>query len=333
MSDHDQGEDNNGLAPGFPPGGGWSGSVPSGAGWRDPVPPGGGWFDPVPPGGGWPGPPGTPAWPGQAPDPGAAHLADAPSVPRAPAPTVPPGAPERGRRSRQLTRKVALTLLVAVGLAGVGGGGAGLALELTRTATKAEVSAALQAEIASRWQRLAAGKIFPQAIGYTTSDEGAPTTARLVGIAPSASCAASLDPPVAGLLRRYGCVTVLRATYVDSSGTLAATAGIVVMTSANAAGQAANASGGGEEGSGIRTFSLPATVADQFGDPQRRAFSPVHSTGPYVFLYAAGYTDGRVSGSATADPPLIDLASGVISRLQTELTSHGRACQMKDIRC
>jgi hypothetical protein len=333
MSDHDQGDDNNGLAPGFPPGGGWSGSVPPGAGWRDPVPPGGGWFDPVPPGGGWPGPPGTPAWPGQAPDPGAAHLADAPPVPRAPASAVPPRPPERRRRSRRLTRKVALTLLVAVGLAGVGGGGAGLALELSRTATKAEVAAALQAEIASRWQRLAAGKIFPEAIGYTTSDEGAPMTARLVGIAPSASCAASLDPPVAGLLRRYGCVAVLRATYLDGSGTLAATAGIVVMTSASAAGQAVSASGGGAESSGVRTFSLPGTVADQFGDPQRRAFSAMQSMGPYVFLYAAGYTDGRVSGSATAYPPLVDLASGVMSRLQTVLTSHGSACQMKDIRC
>ena len=333
MSDHGQGDDDNGLVPGFQPGDGWSGPVPPGAGWRDPGPSGGGWFDHVPPGGGWSGPPGTPAWPGQGPDPGAAHLADAPAVPRAPAPEVLPRPPERTRRSRRLTHKVALTLLVAVGLAGVGGGGAGLALELTRTATKAEVAAALQAEIASRWQRLASGKIFPEAIGYTTSDEGAPTTARLVGIAPSASCAASLDPPVAGLLRRYGCVTVLRATYLDSSGTLAATAGIVVMTSANAAGQAAGASGGGQESSGIRTFRLSGTVADQFGDPQRRAFSPMHSTGPYVFLYAAGYTDGRVSGSATADPPLIDLASGVISRLQTELTSHGSACQMKDIRC
>jgi hypothetical protein len=260
-------------------------------------------------------------------------LADTPAVPWAAAPAVTPGPPERPRRSRRLARGLALTLLLAAGLAGIGGGGAGLALELTRTATKAEVAAALQAEIATRWQRLAAGKIFPEAVGYTTSDAGAPMTARLVGIASPASCAASLDPPVAGLLRRYGCVTVLRATYVDSSGTLAATAGIAVMTSANAAGQAASASGDGQESSGIRTFSLPGTVADQFGDPQRRAFSPIHGSGPYVFLYAAGYTDGRVSGSATAYPPLIDLASGVISRLQTELTSHGSACQMKDIRC
>ncbi len=145
-------------------------------------------------------------------------------------------------------------------------------------------------------------------------------TARLVGMAPPASCAAALDPAVASLLRRYGCVTVLRATYLDASGTLAA-------------GQAVSASGGGPTSTGVRTFSLPGTVADRFGNPQRRVFSQVLSIGPYVFLYAAGYTDGRVSASALTAPPLVDLGSGVISSLQTGLTSHGSACQMKDIRC
>ncbi len=312
MSDHGLGGVNDGLGPGFPPGG-----VPG----------------PFPPGGGWSGPPGSPAWPGSGPDPRAAPVADALAPPGAPAPAVTAGPARRRRRPRRLARGVALSLLVAAGLAAIGGGGAGLALELTRPATKAEVASALQAEIASRWQRLAAGKIFPEAVGYSTSDEAAPMTARRVGMAPPASCAAALDPAVASLLRRYGCVTVLRATYLDASGTLAATAGIVVMTSASAAGQAVSASGGGPTSTGVRTFSLPGTVADRFGNPQRRVFSQVLSIGPYVFLYAAGYTDGRVSASALTAPPLVDLGSGVISSLQTGLTSHGSACQMKDIRC
>src|SRR5260370_395471 len=118
-----------------------------------------------------------------------------------------------------------------------------------------------------------------------------------------------------------------------ASRTVARTAGLVVMTSPNAAGQAVNASGGGPASTGVRTFSLPGTVADQFGDPQRRVFSQVLSIGPYVLLYAAGYTDGRVSASALTAPPLVDLGSGVITSLQTGLTSHGSACQMKDIRC
>jgi hypothetical protein len=258
-------------------------------------------------------------------------------MPGPPAPAAPAGLAERPRRRRRRPRRlahaVALTLLVAAGLAGVGGGGAGLVLEFTRTATKAEVAAAVQAEIASRWQRLAAGKIFPAAVGYSTSDAGASMTARLAGIARQAGCAAALDPPLASLLRRYGCVTVLRATYLDASGTLVVTAGIVVMTSASAAGQAVAASGSGPARTGVRTFSLPGTVADRFGDPQRRAFSLMQSIGPYVFLYAAGYADGRVSGSPTSAPPLVDLGSGVITHLQTVLSIHGGGCQMKDIRC
>lgn len=306
MSRHDLSDDNDGLVPGFPPGGGWSG------------------------------PAGPVALPGSGLDPRAVPRADVPAVPGVPAPAAKARhaqRPQRPRRPRRLAGGLALTLLVAAGLAGVGGGGVGLALELTRTATKAEVAAAVQAEMASRWQRLAAGKIFPEAVGYSTSDESAPMTARLVGIASPASCAAALDPPAASLLRRYGCVTVLRAIYVDGSGTLATTAGIVVMTSASAASQAVSASGGAPASTGVRTFRLPGTVADQFGDPQRRAFSPLQSTGPYVSLYAAGYTDGRVSGSGITAPPLVDLASGVMWSLQRLLTTHGSACQMKDIRC
>jgi hypothetical protein len=333
MSDHDLGGGDDGLGPGFPPGGGRPDPFPPGGGPPDPFPPGDGAPGPCPPDDGWSDPPGAPPWPGPGPDLRGVPPPDALAVLGAPA-TASTAWPEKlPRRPRRLARGVALTLLVAAGLAGVGGGGAGLALELTRTATKAEVAAAVQAEIASRWQRLPAGKIFPAAVGYSTSDQGAPTTARRVGIAPPATCASALDPPVASLLRRYGCVTVLRATYLDASGTLAATAGIVVMASASAASQAVDASGGGPTSTGVRTFSLPGTVADRFGDPQRRVFSQVLRVGPYVVLYAAGYTDGRVSGSAVTAPQLADLGSGLVTSLLTRLTSHGSACQMKDIQC
>ncbi len=180
MSDHGLGGDNDGRGPGFPPGG-----FPPGG-----FPPGGGPPGPFPPGGGWSGPAGAPAWPGSGPDPRAGPGPDALAGPGPSGSPVTAAPAERRRRPRRLGRGVALTLLVAAGLAGIGGGGAGLALELTRSATKAEVAAALQTEIAVRWQRLAAGKIFPEAVGYSTSDEGAPMTARLVGIAPPASCCA-----------------------------------------------------------------------------------------------------------------------------------------------
>src|SRR5260370_33168920 len=191
MSRHDLSDDNDGLVPGFPPGGGWSG--PAG---------------PVP-------------QPRSGLDPRAVPMADAPAVPGVPAPPATARhaqRPQRPRRPRRLAGGVALTLLVAAGLAGVGGGGVGLALELTRTATKAEVAAAVQAEIASRWQRLAAGKIFPEAVGYSTSDEAAPMTARRGGEAPPARRAAAPDPPGPSLPRRYGGGAGVRGTLLEAPG-------------------------------------------------------------------------------------------------------------------
>ena len=233
--------------------------------------------------------------------------------------------------------RIALALLLVLGMAGVGGGAAELAHELTRGPTRAEMAAAVQQELASRWQRLPAGKIFPATVSYSTSDFDVAMTATRVGIAPAATCGAALDPAVSALLRRFGCVTVLRATYVDESGVLAATAGVAVMTSAAAASGVVgigDTSPPGLAGAGVRTFSLPGTVADLFGDPQRRAFSAIDANhGRYIFFWTAGYTDGRASGSATTTPALVDLGDGIILGVQAAFTAHGGACEMKDIRC
>jgi hypothetical protein len=117
-------------------------------------------------------------------------------------------------------------LLVVLSLAGVAGlaiGGFALHAELTRPATAAEAAAAGRAEIATRWQRLPAGRLFPATISYLSAGRQQ-TTARRVGIAPAASCAAALDPAVAAIFRARGCRAVLRASYTDSSGSLTVTA-------------------------------------------------------------------------------------------------------------
>jgi len=268
-----------------------------------------------------------------APDAFAVPAASAPEAVRMPAALVADASAGPTKPARRPARIVVLALLVAIGLAGVGGGGAALARELTRPATKAEQAAALQEEIASRWQRLSAGKIFMPALSYTTGGLGASFNATLVGIAPPASCAAALDPALANLLRRYGCVTVLRATYLDYSGTEAVTIGLVVMKSTGAGNRAVANSASLPASAGIRTFPLPGTVAAQFGDAQRRYFSTITSIGTYVFLTVAGFTDGRVSGSGSSVPSLSNLGQGVTTSLETVLTHHGSACSMKDIRC
>jgi hypothetical protein len=222
-----------------------------------------------------------------------------------------------------------VVLLVAAGLAGLGGGGTALYLELTRAPTRAEIGAAGTAEIASRWQRLPAGQIFPATIRYL-SPEGIHTNAVRAGIAPAASCATALDHAAATALRRYGCRTVLRATYLDQSGTLAATVGVAVMPGPDAAERSVgNIS---TRRAGVRAVRFPATQAGLFGDTQRARFS-VQAIGPYVFFYAAGFADGRRGRAVRSAAAPEDLGNGVEIGVITTLTAGGKPCTRKDIRC
>jgi hypothetical protein len=214
------------------------------------------------------------------------------------------------------------------GLAGLGGGGTALLAELTRSPTTAEVAAADQAEVATRWQRLPAGQIFPPAIRYTTS-AGAATTALRVGIAPQSSCTAALDLRVVNAFVGHGCVAVLRATYLDESGTLAATIGIVVMGSVAGAQAADDAMPGN---TGIEIARFPGTRAALFGNAQRDFAVGPRAQGPYVFLFAAGATDGRPWADHTTGAP-VDLGSGIVAQEISILTGGPRACSRKDIRC
>jgi hypothetical protein len=80
----------------------------------------------------------------------------------APIPGTTPGRePGPVVQHRGRLRTGAIVVLVLAGLAGLAGGGIPLYAELTRHATGAEVAAAGRAEIATRWQRLPAGSIFP----------------------------------------------------------------------------------------------------------------------------------------------------------------------------
>jgi hypothetical protein len=228
-------------------------------------------------------------------------------------------------------RTVAVVVLVLAGLAGLAGGGIPLFAELTRHATAAEAAAAGRFEIATRWQRLPAGSIFPATVSYLTSD-GLRTTARRVGIAPRASCPAAVDPAAAAVLRRHGCITVLRATYVDASGTLAVTVGVGVMPSPAAAQAVVNALTSGPGQPGLRVVRFPRATAGLFGNAQRGRRDVAASHGPYAYFYAAGYTDGRSAGNRSAPGPG-DLGSGVMGQIVTVLSGGPQPCARKDIKC
>jgi hypothetical protein len=240
-----------------------------------------------------------------------------------------PASPAPGRRPRW--RTPLLVLLALAGVAALAVGGFALHQELTRSATAAEAAAAGRAEVATRWQRLPAGRLFPATISYLSAGKQQVSAVR-VGIAPAASCAAALDPAAASIFRARGCRTVLRASYTDPSGSLTVTVGIVVMRSTAAAQNAVSDLAIQPGHAGVRVVSFPGTLAAGYGDAQRGWFHAEPGNGPYAFLYAAGFTDGRRgSDDLTTEPS--HLGSGVLSRLITVLTGGGPPCTRRDIQC
>lgn len=225
-----------------------------------------------------------------------------------------------------------MIVLIVVGVLAVAGGAVGLDLELTRSATPVQVQAAARAEVASRWERLAAGQLFPSRLGYVEVDQSRQYLTR-AGIARPEACPRGADPAVARVLVRAGCVTVLRATYVDTSGTLAVTVGVAVMRSTAAAARASQAIGSGD--TGVDAYPVPGTAASRFGNAQRQLFSAsLAGRGPYLILDTIGYTDGRPRTRA-AGPALSNLVSSLPadSALPAILTRTQDACQLRDIRC
>lgn len=225
-----------------------------------------------------------------------------------------------------------MLVLLAIGLGALGGGGWLVYSELARPATHAEIAAASRAEVATRWQRLTAGQMFPATVRFNVSS-GLSTGAYRVGIAPGASCSAALGPQLAAALDRRGCVRVLRATYTDASRVFVLTTGIAVMPSATAAQRAVSSFGASHPHGGIKPVTFPGTVANLPGTAQSDWFGVFHA-GPYVLAFAAGAADGQSVQAAGLNPALADLAFGVERSLATQLAGPARnPCQAPDIRC
>lgn len=239
--------------------------------------------------------------------------------------TGPAGAPPRRRGAG---RWLAIIVVAVLGLAGVGGGGLALTRELGRAPTHAEVQAALRQEIAGRWQHLPAGKIFPATIGYRTA-QNVKSTARLVGIGRPVSCAAGFGPTALAKVGT-GCRTLLRATYVDASGTLLLTAGVAVMPSPQAASEAMSRLSAAHAGG--RPLAFSGTIAGRFHAAQR-ARAGAQAAGPYLLVFAAGYADGEPGHAARGNEELAALGLGVLDQVGVVLSAHGSPCTMKDISC
>jgi hypothetical protein len=126
---------------------------------------------------------------------------------------------------------------------------------------------------------------------------------------------------------------MLRATYVNAAGTYAATVGIGVLPSTSASGAAFSAIAPLKPTGGLNALGFSGTITDSFGTAERGAVGINGSSGPYLFLYTVGYTDG-VPGSATqANEELATMGQGILAQVESIMTSHANPCSMKDIHC
>lgn len=164
-------------------------------------------------------------------------------------------------------------------------------------------------ELARRWRALPEGRIFPAGIGYTLPGaafppaRGLPLTARRLGVARQAGCAHGAGRAAVQILDRYGCTELLRATYVDSTGSMIVTVGVAVLRDGRAAAaaeqQLISDRHGGQPAS-VRPAPVSGTLAAHFSSAQRQLSWDAHA-GPYVILATAGYADGRPRVHVAAD--------------------------------
>jgi hypothetical protein len=236
-------------------------------------------------------------------------------------------------RKRGRTRVAAICLLLALGLSSTGAGGFLLRREMGRAATPAEIAAAGRAELAARWRELPAGMIFPPSVTFLAADFSGNSTARLVGVAVPASCSVALDAQVLAKLSGLGCVTVLRATYIDYSGTIAATIGIAVLRSPRAATAGLARLSDILNRSGLRVAVFPGTIAAGFGDPQRAVFNDAKGAGPYLYFVVGGDTDGRPGSAGGTDANLTAMANGLLAVPEAQFRLAGRPCALREVRC
>lgn len=219
----------------------------------------------------------------------------------------------------------------------------GVAIQLMpRHFTAGEQSQIKAWEVLRRWQTTPAGRIFPASVSYqlsgTVLQQVAPLSlnALRVSIAPQESdCARAMTSAAAGgVLRRNGCQAVLRATYVDQTRSYVMTVGVAVLPTEAAAASAASAlsqprlaaareAGYARLRAGVMAVRYGGAQADLYD--YNRQIAGAFPKGPYLVMYAAGYSDNRprvpVSDDQYSDAEMTSMASGVANFVASTLTA------------
>ncbi|MCO5988247.1 hypothetical protein NE235_19265 [Actinoallomurus spadix] len=155
------------------------------------------------------------------------------------------------------------------------------------------------------WRDEPADQLFPARIagkenGTTDQQDPKITQWLRLGIAPNTSCANGLTGGLAGFAARQGCKAVVRATYVDPSGSAVATVAVIVLPSndarMNVIEHMSEVKTADEPDLGVRAFAVPGTPASRWTDDARNGTSACQVFDediPYAVAVTAGATDGR----------------------------------------
>ena len=243
--------------------------------------------------------------------------------------------PGRGRR-------VAAVIALVLGIAGLAVSLTGVAIQLMPRHFTAEQQRQIEAwEVMRRWQVLPVGRIFPASVSYQLPagvlQDVAPLelNAFRVSIAPQESdCAKAVTSVAAGtVLRKHGCEAVLRATYVDATRSFVMTVGVAVLPNAVSAASAdsgltAPRLAAARQAGGADLLPAGVLVLRYGGAAGReidynRQISASFTAGPYVVMYAAGYSDNRprvpVSHDRYSYAEMTNMASGVAHKVANTL--------------
>jgi hypothetical protein len=250
----------------------------------------------------------------------------------------PPGgaaaAARPGGQWRRRGRLTAFGALLAAGLVGLAFSAVGIAHQLLpRHFTVAQQRAITAWEVERRWRAVPAGTIFPASVPYylpaslLNANAGMTLRARLLGISPATSCALAVSGTAIRLLRTHGCSDALRATYVDSSGSLVATVAVAVLPSTTAATAVVSdlsQNGTASSPALVRALAIARTPAAGFGAAQRQLSYTIGAQS-YVIMATAGFADGRgrvrVGADDYLDGELSSLAIGLVGRAKSVLGS------------
>jgi hypothetical protein len=249
----------------------------------------------------------------------------------------------RGRGGRG--RRTAAILALILGLAGFAVSMTAVAIQLLPRQFTAGQQRQIEAwEVMRRWQTMPAGQIFPASVSYQLPAnllQGATPLdldAFRVSIAPQESdCVKAVTSAAVGaVLRRNGCKAVLRATYVDATRSYVMTVGVAVLPTEAAAASAdsrlsqarlavaRDPVGAGRPSAGVLVVRFRGAAARQYD--YNRQISASFTAGPYVIMYAAGYSDNRpqvpVSEDNYSDKEMTYMALGVANSVANTLAAN-----------